>query len=443
MRNKTTLKLSSYFAISLFIFAVIIGGTFSYLFRKQTIETHKTQLSNRAKSISTTVSDYMGNINIKSKMGGGMGSGFGAYMRSLSSIAGADAWVIDKDKNLITAGSGKGFKNGIHDVSYANLPEDADKIISEVFLDKTVFSEDFSGLLEEPTLTVGVPIKDRGNQIMGVVLLHSPVVGTNEAVKSGIGILFLSILLGIIVSFLLSLWLSKKFTSPILQKEAEDAIRLDKIRRDFVANISHELKTPVTVMRGSLEALTDKVVTEPKMVESYHKQMLKESIYLQRLIGDLLDLSKLQNADFEMEKSNVSIFELLHETIRSAKHIGKSKNIKIEFEKDKDFIIEGDYGRLRQMLMIILDNAIKFSPKDGVVKVLLRNRELTIKDYGIGISKDELPFIFERFYKSRTEENKSGTGLGLAIAKQIAHRHNINLWAKSIEGTETEFKFKF
>ena len=107
------------------------------------------------------------------------------------------------------------------------------------------------------------------------------------------------------------------------------------------------------------------------------------------------------------------------------------------------FIISGDYGRLRQMFLIILDNALKFSPNNSQVKIILKKKQVSIIDKGPGISPEDLPYIFERFYKVKSVDNKEGTGLGLAISKEIANRHNIKLSVKSEENKETEFIFEF
>jgi signal transduction histidine kinase len=101
----------------------------------------------------------------------------------------------------------------------------------------------------------------------------------------------------------------------------------------------------------------------------------------------------------------------------------------------------GDYGRLRQMFMIILDNAIKFSPDNGSVEISLYDTQVTIRDTGPGVAAEHLPYLFDRFYKARTEDNKTGTGLGLAIAKQIADRHEIRLTAQNDENGGAIFIF--
>ncbi len=172
--------------------------------------------------------------------------------------------------------------------------------------------------------------------------------------------------------------------------------------------------------------------------------MLNERIFLQRLVNDLLDLSRLQNTDFKIEMQELNLCDVINDVVRSVHNIAESKKINITHEQDTQVcVIKGDFGRLRQMLLIVLDNAIKFSPENSAVTVSLENKSISIKDNGIGISNEDLPYIFDRFYKVKSEENKNGTGLGLAIAKQIADRHNIKLSVNSTQSEGTVFKFEF
>lgn len=473
IKSRISRKLSLYFAASLLIFSIIIGIVFVVLFRNHTMNIQKKQLENRASSIANSLSNY-------SNRGMSHGSGYGAYMRFIGDIAGTDVWIVDENLNLIATKMGNG--GYLKKYSYADLPEDAEKVVKEVFLDKTSFSKEFSGLLKESTLTVGVPIKN-SDKVIGVVLLHTSVNGINDALLQGFFILFLSILIALIISISLAAILSYRFTEPInkmrdsamqlaegnylvktgieqrdelgqlaetmdilserLWTASEESKKIETMRREFVANISHELKTPITVIRGSLEALVDKVVIDSEMIESYYEQMLKETIFLQRLVGDLLDLSKLQNLDFLLDKRDISFNDIIDDVVRSAKHLAKKKDININVNlSDSICKINGDYGRLRQMLIIILDNAIKFSENGSDVDIVLSNSQLSVEDTGKGIKKEDLPYIFERFYKAHTEENKNGTGLGLAIAKEIANRHNIDLSVESDENKGTKFILK-
>lgn len=472
-KHKIAGKLSWYFAIALLIFAIIIGSVFMLLFRKHTFNIYKTDLESRAIHIAETIPLYLENE------GQGMGR-FGMYLRVIGDVAGTDVWIVDRDLNLITGGKGARRKMG--DFHYADLLPNAEALIKEVFTGEVDFSEDFSNLLSELTLTVGAPILDNTGEIIGAVLLHSPVKGTNEAISQGIIILVVSIFLALIVSFLFSLIFSFSFAKPLvtmkktalhlingdytektnikqvdeigelantldvlaerLDLASQASEKLEVMRREFIANVSHELKTPVTVMRGSLEALVDKVITDPEQIEDYHIQMLKESKFLQRLVEDLLELSKLQTTEFAIEKTEISLFDVTEDAVRSVAPLAKKKGVNIDLVKNmSNRIIMGDYGRIRQMIMVILDNAIKFSPENETVYMVLENNRLSVKDMGDGIEEAYLPYIFDRFYKSRSEQNKVGTGLGLAIAKNIASRHEILLTAESTQGEGATFIF--
>ncbi|SEW44826.1 sensor histidine kinase [[Clostridium] fimetarium] len=477
MKNKIVWKLSIYFITSLLVFAFIISGIFIYLFRINTIELHKNELEQRATKISKTLSSITSDSIRKNQ-----GSGYGAYLKFLNDIAMSDVWIVDENLNIITAGNDQ-----VSQYSFSDLPSNAEEIVKEVFSGKTEFSESFSNILDTPTLTVGTPIKDDSGNIFGVVLLHSPVNGIDLAISKGIVILVFSIGIALMIAILLSIGFSFTFTKPLkslnltaikltegdytvktnvkqsdeigtlamnmdilaqrLNESSMESEKLEQLRRDFIANISHELRTPVTVIRGSLEALNDGIITKEAQVLEYYSQMLAESKHLQRLIGDLLDLSRLQNTDFQLEMTQISICEVLSDVIRSAKSLAKDKQIEFVVNNNfKDCALLGDYGRLRQMILIIVDNAIKFSPQNGHIYINVsqdKNLILSIRDEGRGINNDDLPYVFDRFYKTKSIENKNGTGLGLAIAKQIAIRHNATIKLVNEIGVGCEFVFIF
>jgi len=481
MKNKIAVRLTLYFSVALLLFSLIIGAVFLFLFQANTVELYKADMEKRATTIASTLSEYMNSEASAGSNAGGKKSGYGSYLKFLDEIAMADVWIVDENLNLITNG-----QNEAQQLNYAQLPENADAMVSQVFQGETVFSEGFSQLIDTPTLTLGMPIVAEGN-ITGALLLHAPVEGMNAPIKQGIGILSISIAVALLLCVLLSFVLALSFTKPLkkmkistarlangdytakTQVNQKDEIgelaatidvlsdkldfasrekeRLDNLRRDFVANISHELRTPVTVLRGSLEALCDQVVTEKNQVDDYHSHMLAEVKFLQRLVNDLLDLSRLQNTDFQMEMQELSLCDVLSDAVRSAGQMATSKNVAIRLLQDSQdsqhCTLMGDYGRLRQMFLIILDNAIKFSPENGVVSVSMKNNAINIADQGPGIPPADLPYIFDRFYKVKSTENKSGTGLGLAISKQIADRHGISIQVESKEKEGTIFTFAF
>jgi len=224
--------------------------------------------------------------------------------------------------------------------------------------------------------------------------------------------------------------------------------KLDKLRQDFIANISHELRTPITAIRGSLEAVIDGVVSDEEKVTEYHRQMLGECKYLERLVSDLLDLSRLQNIDFAIEAEVIDLRDVVGDVAQTMTKIAGQKNVSLSVScANADFDFVGDYGRLRQMLIAVVDNAVKLSPEGAVVSISLFKQgsvaHLYVRDRAGGIDPDDIEHIFERFYKQRSEQNKTGTGLGLAIAKQIADRHDISICVSNHSNCGAEFSFTF
>ena len=355
------------------------------------------------------------------------------------------------------------------------LPQVYQDMFRKGFKGESSVREEFDRRIDETMVLATAPIYDKNGGVEGVLMLRVPVFGLRHSFYEALEVFGGCLVLALLIAMAVAWFLSMKFTKPLnkmkdtaerlaagdytarsyvqqddeigelaatldgMAGRLEDADRqtrnTEKLRKEFIANISHELRTPVTVLRGSLEALRDKVVTEPAEVERYHDTMYDETLFLQRLINDLLELSRLQNADFPIEKSPLNFCEVVHNAVRSAKHLAREKNVTIECEVDVPvYKMTGDAGRLNQMLMVFLDNAVKFSPENSTVEVKMANRRLTIADHGPGIKREDLLHIFDRFYKTRGEQNKSGTGLGLAIAREIAERHVIAVSMQSEYG---------
>ena len=406
-------------------------------------------------------------------------------MRIIEDIAMGEVWIVDaKTGNIVQGRNEKG-----RSFSYLKLPPNAEETIKKAISGETTTTENFNDYLNENSITVAVPIKN-GQTIEGVVLLHSPVKYMSSALKSGIYTLIFSILVALILASISAVWLSISFTKPLnkirdttteltkgnyevttqvkqsdeigelaksidklalqLDKSSKESERFEKMRQNFIANISHELRTPITVIRGSIEAICDGIISDPGQLKDYNEQILSDSIHLQRLVNDLIDLTKLQNTDFSIDKSTINLFETINDAVRSMKQISTKKGVKINFsaenaiEEDR-YLFVGDYQRIRQMIIIVLDNAIKFSNENQKVDILLKKEnkkyELKICDSGRGIDPENIGEIFNRYHKSNTEENKNGMGLGLAIAKEIALRHNIEIFVKSVPNIKTVFTF--
>ena len=176
--------------------------------------------------------------------------------------------------------------------------------------------------------------------------------------------------------------------------------------------------------------------------------MFQEVLSLQRLVDDLLSLTKLQNPDFKISKELLNLSEVLSDGVDAMKLLGADKEISLSLSNPYTFIpFTGDYGRLRQMFMAILDNAIKFSPNRSSVDIEVGEQTgrtiVKIRDHGIGMEEKVKAHIFEKFYQTSTTENLKGTGLGLSIVKEIALRHDIAIDVESRKGEGTVFSFTF
>ena len=223
--------------------------------------------------------------------------------------------------------------------------------------------------------------------------------------------------------------------------------RLREQQSAFFATISHELKTPVTVIRGSLEALRDGVVSGGDDVRAYYNQMLTECKGLQRLIIDLLELSRLQNADFSLNMGSVDVRELLGDVAMSAGALCNRKGVRFDCREPGNALqIVGDYARLRQMLLVVLDNAVKYCDPGGVIQVTLasgRHPILTVDNTCKNVESLPLSRLFDRFYRADPARTYgSGFGIGLSIAKGIVEKHRAEICAQKLDHQTIRFRVR-
>ncbi|GEM05021.1 PAS domain-containing sensor histidine kinase [Halolactibacillus miurensis] len=213
--------------------------------------------------------------------------------------------------------------------------------------------------------------------------------------------------------------------------------RLEQMRKDFVANVSHELRTPITSIKGFAETMLEDEL-DPQLEQRFLSIIHKESHRLQLLIQDLLDLSKLEKADFHLNYQTISVDALIKESVEMAKVQAKEKSITLMIEGDHGLMLSADYDRLKQVVLNLIYNAINYTPSDGKVTVSAFESSGYIKiqviDNGIGIEPEVLPRIFERFYRvdKARSRNTGGTGLGLSITKHIVEAHHGQIFVDSV-----------
>lgn len=224
--------------------------------------------------------------------------------------------------------------------------------------------------------------------------------------------------------------------------------KLENLRREFVANVSHELKTPITSIKGFAETLIEGAKNDEQSLEMFLNIILKESNRIESLVMDLLDLSHIEQQN-EIETSYMNLSELAYNTIDNLQTQATNKNIEIKSEIEKDVIIEVHENKVAQVITNLLSNAINYSLEDSkvIVRVYREGKKvnLEIQDFGIGISAKDQKHIFERFYrvdKARSRDS-GGTGLGLSITKHIVEAHNGRISVSSKPGEGSTFKVTF
>ncbi len=223
--------------------------------------------------------------------------------------------------------------------------------------------------------------------------------------------------------------------------------KIEMERREFVANVSHELRTPLTTMRSYLEALAEGAWKDEEIAPNFLDVTQNETERMIRLVNDLLQLSKMDSKDYRLKKEWID-FIFFYNRIIDRFEMSKQQNVTFERRlPDHSAFVEIDEDKLTQVLDNIISNALKYSPEGGKVTFSIKEKEkfiiVSVSDQGVGIPKENIDKIFERFYrvdKARTRK-LGGTGLGLAIAKEMVEAHGGEIWAASTEGKGTTISF--
>lgn len=232
-----------------------------------------------------------------------------------------------------------------------------------------------------------------------------------------------------------------------LKENADEKIRNDKESKELISNISHDLKTPITAIKGYAEGLVDGVAVTPAMQERYLKTIYKKSIEMDRLIDELTLYSKIDTNRIPYEFKKVNFVEFFSDCADSLRVELESRGLGFEYHNltDGESTIIADVEQLSRIVNNIVSNSIKYTSKDsGKIVMTLRDEgdfvKVEISDNGQGISKNDLPHIFDRFYRSDAARSSAngGSGIGLAIVKKIVEDHGGRIWAESREGQGTK-----
>ncbi|MDT2810466.1 HAMP domain-containing sensor histidine kinase [Enterococcus asini] len=446
----------------LLFFALIIAILFGVLFSRHTEELHQEELVHRSELISDTLADYFKTDTSSTSQSHGQNNGqggYGAFLRFMNQIAGEAVWVVDEAlQPVISDHHQDGTTN-------TPLPEQVQALVRQTYQNKeTNVTKDYQ-FLQLNELTVVTPILS-GQQVLAVVVMHSQVNAIHKNQLSGYVMLLLSLLVSVLLASLLAWRLAKRFVRPIAEmrayvddlaherfetqlkihthdelQELGDQLTLLSQRladaqearkkkaqseKDFLSQISHELRTPVMVIKSSLEAMEEGYLNDQEE-KDYRRQLLIEVTSLERLVNDLLELSRLESTEFHLQKEPLDLLDCLNDALRSYRIPFKEKQQTLQFTNHlaQKKLMNGDYQRITQMLKIILDNAQKYSPEKAVIQL---NLGMSGEDLEIILTNPLLDSgldtqqLFDSFQRGRNP-GQNGTGLGLAIAKQVVLRH--------------------
>mgnify|MGYP003916549665 FL=1 len=223
--------------------------------------------------------------------------------------------------------------------------------------------------------------------------------------------------------------------------------RMEKVRSEFLGNVTHELKTPISSISGYIETLLEGAIKDENVNLGFLERSLENVQRLEELVTDLVEISRIETGELRMNFEYFNIHDLLNDLFKDAHQRNSNKNLKIQLEvPDKKLFIYGDKSRLDQVIANLLSNAMRYTDQGQIrIKVMRRDNELifSIRDTGIGISRKALSRIFERFYRTdkARDRRKGGTGLGLAISKHIIEAHGSHIYVDSLKGKGSTFSF--
>ena len=389
----------------------------------------------------------------------------------------ADIWIVSYNSGIVQYIDSSWNTAG-------ELPQPDDAVLeqlAQIQQGKEIRVQGLFSQLGDKIVTIGVPWRYSDGQVVGAVLLH---IGTEKLRVSILNVFRQGLVLpataaALLLGTLMSWFLARSQVRPIRQinsavrdfakgkfdrrveldcggelqelgesfnKMAGELAQLEESRRSFVANVSHELRSPMTSIQGYVQGMLDGTISQEEQPR-YLRVVLDETRRLTDLVRDLLDLSRIESGNFPLEIADFDINELARRILINYERRIDEKDIEVEVDFDADYrYVRADASRISQVLSNLIDNAIKFLPeRGGRLKISVaregRGVRVAVEDNGSGISREDLPHVFERFYKAdKAHTSGMGTGLGLSIVKRILEQHGTDIAVRSGDGG-TAFEF--
>jgi len=416
-----------------------------------------------AKKVSRMVGNYLNGMITKNELD--------SSINSIGYVTDSSIYAINanldsiKDKSNLKIGEGLDESFLIND-------------LKQVLLSKTVFRRSqYSSKFNMDVVFTGYPLKD-GEEVKGAILIFSPVNIMKTEITRIEFIIWICALILILISAVIIFFTSRRISRPIVQmtsaaiklaegekvgeiqaKTSDEIEKLadafntmnrqleitENVRREFIANVSHDLRTPLTSINGFVQGMIDGLIKP----ENYPKHLItiKEEINrLMKLTRDILEIAKIQGGAINLNITELKVADAINSVVGSIEMLAQQKEIQISLECPPNLYVKVDSDRLKQILSNLLANAINYSGNGSKVCITVAAEEnyvkFAIKDNGQGIPKEDLEYIFEKFYRGdKSRQADGGTGLGLNISKSLVELHGGKIWAESEMGRGTSFYF--
>lgn len=400
---------------------------------------------------------------------------FQTHMEIVSDYLSAEVWIVDNSGNILISSSDSSISSKAVSAEYEHIENFDIANFGNTY--STV--GDFYGLFQEDTLTVFSPITI-SYQNRGYVLIHKSLSTIISGSDDFTNISFYTVVIVFILAFILLLLFTHSIYRPLrkitkaaqtyakgdftekidvnsndelgylantLNYMATELDTLEEDQRKFVSNVSHDFRSPLTSIKGYVEAMLDGTIPV-EMQDKYLNIILFETERLNKLTKSLLDLNQFGHHGIRLDIADFDINNMIRTTIMTFEGKCREKNLTFDLVlTGKELFVKADMTKIQQVLYNLIDNATKFSNPDSSIKIetSIKNEKvfISVKDSGVGIPTDSIKKIWERFYKTDPSrgKDKKGTGLGLSIVKEIIQAHEQNINVISTEGAGTEFIF--
>lgn len=466
------------FSIVLMVFTVLIGLMFTRFNRTNIVGAYKQQLGDLASGVAKRTAQAVQNGETET---------FVDYLTAVEDFGtyqDIDIWIVTNP------GSEPALEDAYTnvDIEQIIMPVETQNILNSAYEGKKKNYSDYDKIYQKTMLHLAVPIRNGSGDVIGAVVVSGPMEMQENTMIQYEKYMAVCVAVGLLLALIVAIFFSRMLVRPIIKiKEAalvlaagkyghktgiarrdelgslaesmdtlsdrlveaeEYRESIEQNRRDFFSNVSHELRTPIAVVKGYADTLADGYVKEPEKQKEYLERIQNECSGMERLVSDLLILSRMQNPDYELNMEVLNVIAVAQDVMRSIRILMAEKNLTGSVEyNDACSLIIGDYDRIRQLFLILLQNAVKYCDEGTAIDVYIERKEntitTTVRDYGSVIPKEEWEHVFEKFYRASNHGEKDGSGLGLVVADYIVKRHNGTIRVESDEQTGTCFILEF